>query len=87
MGAQDATAVVRLALHIACFKRGIAATKTTEAYLREFVQAAAAQNDRLKKSAHFRKYLGLDLEKGLRPMMRLRADASGGSGASGGGQG
>jgi hypothetical protein len=89
IGSQDATANVKLALHIASFTRGIAAVKSTQSYLREFVQAAMDQNERLRNSSYFRKYAGLDFEKGLRPMLNTTPagqpgapDAAGAGGAA-----
>lgn len=83
IGSQDANAIAKLALHIACFTRGMPAVKSTQAYLQEFVQAAADQNTRLRNSSYFRKYLGLDFQKGLAPMVDT---VPGGAGAGQGGQ-
>lgn len=80
MGDQDSTAVVGMALNILAFKRGPSALAATNKYVTEFIQAAAAQNERLKYSAVFRRYLGLDMNKGFRPIVNTRPRGQAGAG-------
>lgn len=80
MGDQDSAAVVGMALNTLAFKRGPAAIAATGKYVTEFIQAAAAQNERLKYSAVYRKYLGLDMNRGFRPIVNARPRAAAGQG-------
>lgn len=56
-----------MALHIASFKRGNPWFAATKPGYTAFLEAAGEQNDRIRLSTAYRKYLGLDLRK-LRPL-------------------
>ena len=64
-----ASLVVGFALHVGCFKRGLQAAEATASNLREFVEGAADQNVRLKRSTFYRKFLGLEMDRALRPTL------------------
>lgn len=56
------------ALCIAAFKEGGQRFEAAKKFHKEFLAAALAQNSRLSASAYFRKALGLDVNRGERPM-------------------
>jgi hypothetical protein len=60
--------ILGYALHYLAFKEGGVRWAATQAYYKEFLLAAVDQNDRLATSALFRKAMGLDVNRGQRPM-------------------
>jgi hypothetical protein len=56
------------ALHVLAFKEGGQRFEGTKEHHKLFLTAALKQNSRLSKSAYFRKALGLDLNRGERPL-------------------
>lgn len=80
IGDQDVGPILDFALHVAAFKRGRAAVSATALRLRSFLQAAQAQNSRLSYSSVFRKALGLDHTKGMKPIVNLAPTQEGQAG-------
>jgi hypothetical protein len=61
-------ALVGEALFILAFKEGGQRFEASKKFHQDFMGAALKQNSRLSKSLYFRKALGLDLNRGERPM-------------------
>lgn len=57
------------AAHLATFAEGTDRFTATDPQWLAFLQAAAEQNQQLKRSAQFRRWLGLDKGRGLRPTL------------------
>lgn len=76
--------IVNYALHVASFKRGAAAVAATAGLFKDFITAAAQQNERLRNATYFRKVIGLDLEKSMRRMVGTLPGQA--QGTQGGGQ-
>lgn len=70
MGSQDSTIIAKYALRVESFKRGALAMQGTQVYFADFLQAAARQNDRFRLSSYYRKFMGLDADRGFRPIVR-----------------
>lgn len=66
--------ILGYALHYLAFKEGGVRWAATQKYYKEFLLAAVDQNDRLATSALFRKAMGLDVNRGQRPMRVGLAD-------------
>jgi len=67
LGEDALTPLLDCAAHLALFSEGTDRFTATETQWHFFLQAAAEQNQQLKRSAQFRRYLGLDKGRGLRP--------------------
>lgn len=67
IGYQELGALLGECLHILTFKKGGPAFEATKHYHQEFLRAAADQNGRLRASALFRRFMGLDLARSQRP--------------------
>lgn len=67
LGEELLSALLDGAAHLATFSEGTDRFSATERQWQAFLQAAAEQNQQLKRSAQFRRYLGLDKGRGLRP--------------------
>lgn len=63
--------LVGYSLHYLSIKQGGKFFASTRPLLREFVGAAMEQNSRLRLSAYFRRFMGLDVDKDQRPIRRL----------------
>jgi hypothetical protein len=77
LGEEEYHSLLGYALHIATFKRGGAEFTATTPFHKEFLIAAANVNDRLKTSAFFRKYMGLDHARESRPMRQQEISVGG----------
>ena len=71
IGEEEYSALLGEALHIASFKAGSVFLETTKGYHDRFLKAAFDKNVRLKASTFFRKAMGLDMNRHLRPVRRL----------------
>ncbi len=81
LGELEVINVVHFALHVGAFKRGISSVQSTMPFFQSFLAAARQQNARLTYSSLYRKVLGIDLEKGLSPIVDTRLAPGGGTGA------
>lgn len=80
MGELETINIVHFALHVGAFKRGIGSVQSTMPFFEGFLEAARQQNARLQFSSIYRKVLGLDLQKGLSPIVdNARAGATAGT--------
>jgi hypothetical protein len=68
LGQDEHHALLSEALHISLFKGARQWLAASQAQHKMFLQGAAAKNERLKASTWFRKAMGLDLNRGQRPM-------------------
>jgi hypothetical protein len=76
LGNVEVSTLLGEALHLAAFKAGLPTLNATLDFHKQFLTAAADQNDRFKQSAYYRKYMGLDLQKVLRPIRRAQQGAA-----------
>lgn len=67
LGEEHLTALLDGAVHLASFSEATDRFLATDPQWQAFLQAAAEQNQQLKRSAQFRRYLGLDKGRGLQP--------------------
>ena len=68
LGEESLTALLDGAAHLAVFAEGTDRFQVTEGVQwQAFLQAAAEENQQIKRSAQFRRWLGLDKGRGLRP--------------------
>jgi hypothetical protein len=67
LGQDELSPLLGEALFLAAFKEGGPRWQQTMAYHKGFIKAALDKNSRLKASAQFRKWAGLDVQRGQRP--------------------
>lgn len=60
IGNEELGAILGYALHALAFKEGGARFQSTMEYFKEFLQAAAEENDQLTESSEFRNFIGTD---------------------------
>jgi hypothetical protein len=72
MGEELLTPLIEGALHLATFVEGSDRFLATEDSWRAFLQAAVEHNSQLKQSVIFRRYLGLDRDRDMRPTRGAR---------------
>lgn len=63
------TAIEHFALNVACFKRGLQSVQATNLFFRDFLEDAANTNQRLKRTSFYRKFMGKDAERLIRPLL------------------
>jgi len=68
IGQAELQAILSYGLHYLAFKEGGQRFAATQKQYKEFILAAAEQNGRLKASTFFRRVMGLDQNRGFRPM-------------------
>lgn len=85
LGEEELHALLGEALHICAFKESGPRFFATRAHHREFLQACARKNSRLKASAFYRRAMGLDRNRGAKPLespaLPLPIEGGGGNGA------
>lgn len=66
IGSAELNNILGEALHTATFKEGSERFTATQDYHRQFLMACAENNSRLKASQFFRRYMGIDVNRGER---------------------